>query len=127
MPQRLGGEDQRVKIELTQVLSGTFLQRRLAAAVGKGQTPVIRPGTVRRQVPTAMGGTELQARKAIQRPLKNEMGEGNRSFEWIADNVGQQAVALEPFVEIRHALRMEENQGSEFLSLGPKGVKLWVR
>src|SRR5499427_3731424 len=127
MPQGLGGEDQGVKKELPQVLSGTFLQRRLAAAVGKGQTPVIRSGTVRRQVTTAMGGAELQARKAIQRPLKNEMGERNRGFERIADNVGQQAVALEPFLEIRHPLGMEENQGSEFLRLGPKGVKLWVR
>jgi hypothetical protein len=46
MPQRFGGEDQRVEIELPQVLSGTFLQRCLAAALRKGQTAVIRPSTV---------------------------------------------------------------------------------
>src|SRR5947209_11498157 len=104
MPQRLGGEDQRVEIELPQVFSGMFLQRHLAAAVGKGQTAVIRPGTVGRQVTTAMGGAELQARKAIQRPLKNEMGERNGGFEWIADDVGQQAVSLQPFLHAWDAL-----------------------
>src|SRR4029434_10424320 len=106
---------------------GMFLQRRLAAAVGKGQTAVIRPGTVGRQVATAMGGAELQGRKAIQCPFKNEMGERDSRFERSSDDVGQQAVALQPFLEVRNPLGMEENQGPKFLRLGPKGVKLWVR
>src|ERR1051325_11116570 len=78
-------------------------------------TAVIRPGTVGRQVATAMGRTELQARKAIQRPLKNEMGERDGGFERIADDVAQQAIALEPFLEARHPLGMEENQGNGLL------------
>jgi hypothetical protein len=51
-----------------------------------------------------MGPAELQAREAIQRPLKNEMGERDCSFERIADDVGQQAIALEPFLEVRNSL-----------------------
>src|SRR5207237_9173751 len=74
-----------------------------------------------------MGGAELQARKAIQRPLKNEMGERNGGFEWIANDVGEQAVALQPFLGGCDALGMEENQCTELLRLGPKGVQFCYR
>src|SRR4029434_8730418 len=97
---------------------GMFLQRRLAAAVGKGQTAVIRPGTVGRQVATAMGGAELQGRKAIQCPFKNEMGERDCSFERIADDVGQQAVALNPFSGARNPLGWGETQAPTFSACG---------
>src|SRR6476660_5108232 len=73
-----------------------------------------------------MGGAELQSRKAIQRALKNQMGEGNRGFEWIANDVGQQAIALQSLLEVLDALRMEKHQDTQFLGLGPKGVKLRV-
>jgi len=67
-----------------------------------------------------MGRTELQPGKAVQRPLENQMRERNRDFERITDDVGQQAVALEPFLEIRDPLGMEKNQPAKFLRLGPE-------
>ena len=73
-----------------------------------------------------MGGAELQARKAIQRTLENQMRQGNGGFERIADDIGQQAIALQPFLEIRDALGMEKHQDAQFLGLGPEGVKLGV-
>src|SRR5438093_5855284 len=73
-----------------------------------------------------MGGAELQGRKAIERALENQMGEGNRGFERIADDVGQQAVALETLLEVRNTLRVEKHQDAEFLSFGPEGVELGI-
>src|SRR2546426_6280458 len=99
---------------------------RLRSLLYDYQTTVIRPGAVGRQVATAVGRAELQPRKAIQRAFENQMRERNRSFERIADDIGQQAVALQPFFEVRDALGMEKNQDAKFLCLGPKGVKLGI-
>jgi hypothetical protein len=107
---------------LGRFFSGVVLQRS-----GKVQTAMIRPGAVGRQVAAAMGCAELEARKAIEGPLENQMGEGNRGFVRIADDVAQKAVALEPFLEVRDALGMEEHQHAKFLGLRPKGVKLGIR
>ena len=87
---------------------------------------MIRPGAVGRQVASVMRRAKLQTRKSIQRALENQMGEGNRGFERIADDVGQQAVALEPCREIRNALGMQEHQNTKLLCLGPEGVKLRI-
>src|SRR5918911_5186927 len=73
-----------------------------------------------------MGGTDLEPGKTIQRALENQMREGNGGFDRIADNVGQQAIALQAFLEIRDALGMDENERPECLRLGPKGVKLGI-
>jgi hypothetical protein len=53
-----------------------------------------------------MGRAQLQAGKSVQCALEDQIGEGNDGFERIVDDVGQQAVALEPFGEIRNALGM---------------------
>jgi hypothetical protein len=73
-----------------------------------------------------MGRAQLQAGKSVQCALEDQMGEGDGGFERIADDVGQQAVALEPFREIRDALGMEEDQDAKVLGLGPKRVKLML-
>jgi hypothetical protein len=87
MPQCLRGEDSRGVIETPYILTGTFLECYPAAALGNGQTAMVRAGARGRQVATAMGGTELQLRKPSERALKNKIGEGNRGFERIADDV----------------------------------------
>jgi hypothetical protein len=87
---------------------------------------VIRPGAVGRQVASVMRGAEFQSRKSIQCALENQMGKGNGGFKRIADDVGRQAVALEPFREIRNALGMQEHQNTKLLCLGPEGVKLRI-
>ncbi len=94
VPQRFGGEDQRVEIELPQILGGVFLERGLVAVFRKHQALVIRPVGVGRQVAASMSRAELEAWKTIQCSFENQMRERDGGFEWIADHVGQHAVAF---------------------------------
>src|SRR5262245_23921177 len=74
-----------------------------------------------------MGGTDLEPWETVQCALENQMREGNRGFDRIADNVGQQAIALQALLEVRDALGMDKNERPEGLCLGPKGMKLGIR
>src|SRR5262245_2450568 len=71
-----------------------------------------------------MGRADLQARKAIQGPLESEVRQRDGGVEWIADGVGEPAVALQPRRQVRRALRMHEDQDAELLARGPERMKL---
>src|SRR6202011_1493692 len=73
-----------------------------------------------------MRGDDLQARKAVEGPFKDQMLQGNGRVERIADRVRQPAIALEALGEFRRALRMDEQNGAEFFSLGPNGMEFGV-
>src|SRR6187549_3964558 len=73
-----------------------------------------------------MRGDDLEAREAIKRPLENQVLQGDRGVQWIADGVGQPAIALEALGEFWRALRVDEEYCAEFFRFGPDGVELWV-
>src|SRR3984893_18703458 len=120
--QPLGGEHDRVEIELTvlQVLGRLFLRQR-ADPVREGGDDGIRARGVGRQEAAAMRGTDLQARKAVERALEDQVRERNRGFERVADRVGQEATAAEAAARLQFpcAERMHENQDAELLRLCP--------
>ena len=73
-----------------------------------------------------MRGNDLQAGEAIERSLEDQVLQGDRGVERIADGVRQPAIALEALGELRHALRMDEQHRAEFLRLGPDRMKLRI-
>src|SRR6266404_1887783 len=73
-----------------------------------------------------MRGNDLESRKTVERSLEDQMLQGNRGVERIADGVRQPAVALEPLGKFGRALRMNEQNRAEFLRLGPDGMKFRI-
>src|SRR5262249_35408989 len=75
----------------------------------------------------AMRGADLEARKAGERALENQVRQRNRSFERVADRVGQEAAAAEAAAGLQFpaAERVHENQDPELLGLGPDRMKFW--
>src|SRR6266702_8043796 len=75
-----------------------------------------------------MRGADLEARKAVERALEDQMRQGDRGFERVADCVGQQAAALQPAarLELPGAERLHENQDAELFGLGPDRVEFGV-
>jgi hypothetical protein len=72
------------------------------------------------QKTSSVGRTDLQAREAIERALKNQMREGDCGLWWIADHVAEVAVAFEPMTELLRrpiALRMNEDEHTQLLRL----------
>ena len=48
-----------------------------------------------------MGGADLQSRKAIERAFEDQMRQGDRRLERVADRVGQQAAAIQPAARLQ--------------------------
>src|SRR5262245_36686698 len=82
---RFGGEHDRVEKELTilQVLARLLLGQR-ADPVREGRDHRIRAVGVGRQEAAAMRGTDLQARKAVEGALEDQVRERDRGFERVA-------------------------------------------
>src|SRR5207237_8360229 len=104
-----------------------LLQRNCRAALGKGETNVIRARRIGGQVSAAMGGADLEAGKAVERALEDQVGERERRLERVADGVLQPAVAPQAALQLGGALRMNEDQHAELLRPGPEGMELPVR
>ena len=96
MAQRLGGEDQRIEIELLEIFARLFLQRRALALVGKDRTAVIHARGVGRQVAAAVRRADFQVRETVERALEDQMRERKRCFQRIADHIAERAAALDP-------------------------------
>lgn len=89
---------------------------------------MIRPARVRRQVPSAVRGANLQARKTVKGAFENQMRQGDRRFEWISNHVPEKAIPLQTPVEIVLLdLRVDEDHASKFLDLRPERVQGRVR
>src|ERR1700710_1721656 len=73
-----------------------------------------------------MGGDNLEAGKAIECPLEDQVLQCNRGVERITNRVRQPTIAFEALGEFGRALRMDEQDGAEFFSLGPYRMELWV-
>src|SRR6266404_2757482 len=101
MPQRFGSEHQGIDIELPQIFGGFFLERRKRlAGFRKRETAVIGAVGIRWQVAASMRGAQLEARKTVERAIENQMRERDGGVERIADHVGEQPVALQPFLKV---------------------------
>src|ERR1700682_5185620 len=78
------------------------------------------------EIAAAMRGNDLEAREAVERSLEDQMLQGNRGVERIADGVRQPAIALEALGKLRPALRMDEQNCAEFFRLGPDRMEFWI-
>src|SRR5438132_8791931 len=78
------------------------------------------------EIAAAMRGNDLEPREAIERSLEDQVLQGDRGVERIADGVRQPAVALETLGEFRRTLRMDEQHRAEFFRLGPAGMEFRI-
>ena len=120
-------EDDGVVVELAQVLGGLLLER-ARAAVGEGGEDRVGPRAVGGQIAAAVGRADLEPGEAVQRALEDQVRERDGGLQGIADGVGEHAVALEPAgrLQLRRALRMDEDERAERLRLGPEGMEARV-
>jgi hypothetical protein len=81
---------------------------------------------VRAEIAAAMRCNDLEAWEAIERSLEDQVLQGDRGIERIADGVRQPAIALETLGELRRALRMDEQHCAEFFRLGPDGMEFRI-
>src|SRR5438094_3324991 len=126
--QRLGREDERVEVELLEILRRLLLQR-LGAPVGEGHADRVGTRRVGRQIAAAVGRADLQPGKAVERTFEDQVRERDRGLERIADGVLETAAALQPRLEVGRGaigLRVDEHQHAELLGLGPERVELRV-
>src|SRR5260370_36144153 len=108
MADRLGGEDQGVKIDLLEIFRRLLCKLHVrVAALGTDQAGMIRTIGVGGQEAAAMGSNHSEPGKAIERAFENEMRERNRGLQRIADGVEEPAIAVKPLVQFRYALRMD--------------------
>ena len=127
--QRLGREDERVEVELPQILGRLLLELRRGAPVREGHADRVGARRVRRQVAAAVRRADLQSREAIERALEDQVRERDRGLERVADRrCSSPPLPLSrlPKVPARRPLRMDEDQHAELLGLGPERVKLRV-
>src|ERR1700682_4997334 len=78
------------------------------------------------EIAAAMRGNDLEAREVIERSLEDQMLQGNRGVQRIADGIRQPAIALEALGKLRRALRVDEQNRAELLSLGPDRMEFWI-
>ena len=73
MPQRLGGEHERVVVQLTQVLRRLLLEPDTRVHLRVDAQGIVRARRVRRQVAAAVGRAELEPGEAIERSLEDQV------------------------------------------------------
>src|SRR5207248_7695005 len=103
MPQRLGREDERVVVELAQVLGRLFLERHRRAALGEREADVVRAIGVGGEIAAAVRRAELESGEAIERAFVDEMRERERRLERIPDRVVEPAVAAQAVRQVWRA------------------------
>src|SRR5882672_10163180 len=126
MAQRFGREDDRVVVELAQIFGRSFLQR-LRTTIRESRAACVRARGVGGEVTAAVSRADLEAGKAVERSLEDQVRERNRRVERIADDVAEAPAASEPLLEsCGSPLRMDENQAAELFRLRPERMKLRV-
>src|SRR5262249_53325141 len=91
------------------------------------EADVVGARRVRRKIAAAVRAADLEARKAVERALEDEVRKRERGLERVADGVLEAAVALEAALQLRGADRMDEHQHAELLGLLPERVELRIR
>src|ERR1700720_2788533 len=124
--QCLGSEYQRVEIELVQIFGRLLLQLDVRVAIlRRDEAGVVGARRVGAEISAAMRGKDLEAGKAIERAFEDQVLERDGGIEGVADEVRQPAVALEALGELQRALRVDEQDGAEFLRLRPYRGEIW--
>src|ERR1700730_10745209 len=125
MPQAFRREDDRIAVQLLpEILAGAFLNR---LAVLAGLRTVIRTAKVRSQVAATVSSADLDSRMTIESSLEDQMRESHCGFQGMANNVVQITVPLKLQLPSRGSHRVNKNQDSQLLGLGPERIKLWRR
>src|SRR5438105_15795671 len=127
VPQRLRCEHERVEVHLAQVLSWLLLELDACIHIRRDAQCVVGSSCIRRQIPATVCGAELQARKLVQSTFEDQMRQGDRRIQGIADRIGQPAVASEAMSQLGRALRMNEDEHAELLRFRPEWMELGVR
>src|SRR5207253_5984736 len=115
----LAREHERIEIQLLQVLRRALVEC-LRALLGKRETAVIGSVGVRWKVAASVSRTDLESWKSIQGSLEDQMRKRNRRGQRISNHVSQDTVALQPGLQLRNALRMDEDRHAQPLGFGPK-------
>src|SRR6202040_4292521 len=122
--QCLGSEYQRVEIELVQIFGRLLLQLDVRVAIlRRDEAGVVGARRVGAEISAAMRGKDLEAGKAIERALEDQVLERDGGVERVADGVREPPIALETPGQIRRAQRVNEQHGSELLGLRPDRVE----
>src|SRR5206468_3414441 len=109
--QRLGREDERVDVELLEILRRLLLQR-LGAPVGKGHADRVGARRVRRQIAAAVRCADLQPGEPVERALEDQVRERDRRLERIADGVLEPAAASQPSASFSFWIRISSRATS---------------
>src|SRR6516162_572689 len=132
MAHSFGPEHDRVEVELLEVLRGCLLDgtvRAAGAKVGPGGTPEVPTPDVRRQKAAGMCSDDFEPRELVKSALEDEMRQGDRRLERIADDIAQISIALETLAKhygSRVARRVNKNCSAQLLSLRPEWVEPWI-
>src|SRR6266404_7808059 len=94
--ERLGREHQRVEIELIEIAARLLLELNVRVTIlRRDEAGMVATRRVGAEIAAAVRGDDLQAGEAIERALEDQMLQGDRRIERIADGVREPAVALE--------------------------------
>src|ERR1700693_1082380 len=122
MPQALRRKDDRIAIQLlAEIFAGVFFYR---LAILAGLRTVIRAAKVRGQVAATVSRTDPDPGMTIESSLEDQMRESHCRFQGMTNHVVQIAVPLELQLPSRGSHRVNKNQDSQLLGLGPDGIKL---
>ena len=75
-----------------------------------------------------MRGANLEAREAVERPFEDQMRQGDRGFERVADGVRQEPIPGQPAARFQFAgaERVQEDEHSQRFALAPERVEFRV-
>src|SRR3982751_1368726 len=125
--QCLRSKNEGVEIELVQILGRLFLQYNIRVAIlRRHKATVVRARRIGWQIAATMCSAYLKPRVLVECALEDQVLQGNRRIERIADRVRQPAVAFESFCELGRTLRMNEQNRPQFRRLRPYRMKLRV-
>src|SRR5690242_8282784 len=104
MAELLGGEDERIEMEALQVLARSLCERDVLVAEPLADIAgVIRSRGVGGKIAAAVGRENLEAGKAVERALEDQVLERDRRLERVADGIGEPAITLEALRKLGHA------------------------
>src|SRR5262249_3324748 len=72
-----------------------------------------------------MRGADLETREAVERPFEDQMRQGDRGFERVADGVRQETIPGQPAARFQFAgaERVHEDEHPQLFALGPERVE----
>ena len=129
VPHAFASEHDRIEKQLaTSDIFGRLLLRQGSDPVREGRDHRVRAVGIGWQETTAMRGDDLEAWKAIKRSFEDQMRQGYRGFERIANRVRQETISGQPAARFQftRAERVQEDEHVQLFALGPERVEFWV-